>query len=227
MKLFDRLVKENAVVWDAYLHHDFVKQIESGTLPKANFHFYLKQDYMYLLHYGRVCGLLANAATNAVELAFATKYQNIATSVVDGEHILHRSILSEKDAKEASKLKIREESIANIAYTCYMVNVASSGDFLDILVALSSCASGYCHIGREIYARLGEKGLKNHPYESWIRTYSDEVLAPLGAEFEDFVNSYTDSVSEAKFERLSDIFHTVTRLECNFWQQGLTMQMDL
>ena len=49
----------------------------------------------------------------------------------------------------------------------------------------------------------------------------------MGAEFEDFVNSYTDSVSEAKFERLSDIFHTVTRLECNFWQQGLTMQMDL
>ena len=36
MKLFDRLVKENAAVWDAYLHHDFVKQIESGTLPKAN-----------------------------------------------------------------------------------------------------------------------------------------------------------------------------------------------
>ena len=227
MKLFDRLVKENAAVWDAYLHHDFVKQIESGTLPKANFHFYLKQDYMYLLHYGRVCGLLANAATNAVELAFATKYQNIATSVVDGEHILHRSILSEKDAKEASKLKIREESIANIAYTCYMVNVASSGDFLDILVALSSCASGYCHIGREIYARLGEKGLKNHPYESWIRTYAGTAFQAEIQEFEDFVNSYTGDISEVKFEKLSEIFYTVTRLECNFWQHGLEMKINL
>ncbi len=227
MKLFDRLVKENAAVWDAYLHHDFVKQIESGTLPKANFHFYLKQDYMYLLHYGRVCGLLANAATNAVELAFATKYQNIATSVVDGEHILHRSILSEKDAKEASKLKIREESIANIAYTCYMVNVASSGDFLDILVALSSCASGYCHIGREIYARLGEKGLKNHPYESWIRTYAGTAFQAEIQEFEDFVNDYTKAISELKFTHLSEIFHTVTRLECNFWQHGLEMKINL
>ncbi len=227
MQLFDRLVKENAEIWDAYLHHDFVKQIEKGSLPKENFAFYLKQDYMYLLHYGRVCGLLANSASNAREIAFATKYQQIATSVVDGEHVLHRSILGEADSKEASKLEIRKESIANIAYTCYMINVASSGDFLDTLVALSSCASGYCHIGREIYARLGEAGLKNHPYEQWIRTYSDEVLAPLGTEFENFVNSYTDSISEAKFQKLSDIFYTVTRLECNFWQQGLTLQMDL
>ena len=222
MKLFDRLVKENAAVWDAYLHHDFVKQLEKGVLGQENFLFYLKQDYIYLINYAKCYALLANNATTASELRFAMKFQNY---IVEGELELHKSIL--QLGINADALGVKDESLVNIAYTRYMQSVASGGDFIDMLVALSSCAIGYGYIGREIYARLGEKGLKNHPYESWIRTYSDEVLAPLGAEFEDFVNSYTDSVSEAKFERLSDIFHTVTRLECNFWQHGLEMKINL
>ena len=222
MKLFDRLVKENAAVWDAYLHHDFVKQLEKGVLGQENFLFYLKQDYIYLINYAKCYALLANNATTASELRFAMKFQNY---IVEGELELHKSIL--QLGINADALGVKDESLVNIAYTRYMQSVASGGDFIDMLVALSSCAIGYGYIGREIYARLGEKGLKNHPYESWIRTYSDEVLAPLGAEFEDFVNSYTDSVSEAKFKRLSDIFHTVTRLECNFWQHGLEMKINL
>ena len=127
----------------------------------------------------------------------------------------------------ADALGVKDESLVNIAYTRYMQSVASGGDFIDMLVALSSCAIGYGYIGREIYARLGEKGLKNHPYESWIRTYAGTAFQAEIQEFEDFVNSYTGDISEVKFEKLREIFYTVTRLECNFWQHGLTLQVDL
>ncbi|EKP5905396.1 TPA: thiaminase II, partial [Campylobacter upsaliensis] len=30
--LFQKLLKENSQIWDSYLHHDFVKQLENGTL---------------------------------------------------------------------------------------------------------------------------------------------------------------------------------------------------
>lgn len=222
MKLFNRLVGENKEIWHAYLNHEFVKRLESGVLGRENFLFYLKQDYIYLLNYAKCFASLAAAATTAQELRFAVKFQNY---ILEGELELHQSVLSL--GIEASKLSVKDESLANIAYTRYIQSVASSGDFLDLLVALSSCATGYGYIGCEIYARLGEAGLENHPYESWIRTYAGEAFLAEVKAFEEFVNSYTHAVSEAKFARLSEIFYTVTRLECNFWQHGLTMQTDL
>ena len=222
MQLFERLLKANAEIWDAYLHHDFVQTLEKGTLPQENFLFYLKQDYIYLLNYAKCYALLANNATNARELRFAMRFQNY---IVDGELELHKSIL--QLGINADKLGVKDESLVNIAYTRYMQSVANSGDFVDMLVALSSCAVGYGFIGQEIYARLGEQGLSNHPYESWIRTYAGAEFQAEIKEFQAFVDSYTDFVSEAKFAKLSDIFYTVTRLECAFWQHGLDMKLDL
>ncbi|EAH5200146.1 thiaminase II, partial [Campylobacter upsaliensis] len=136
--LFQKLLKENSQIWDSYLHHDFVKQLENGTLKSENFLFYLKQDYIYLIHYAKCYALLALNANNAKELRFAMKFQNY---IVEGELELHKSIL--KLGIDADKLSVKDESLANIAYTRYMLSVGQSGDYLDLLVALSACAIGY------------------------------------------------------------------------------------
>ena len=49
----------------------------------------------------------------------------------------------------------------------------------------------------------------------------------IAKEFEDFVNSYTSSVSAQKVQKLSEIFHTVTRLEVAFWEHSLRMELNL
>ena len=220
MKLFQRLLKENAKVWDEYLHHNFVKELEKGTLKEENFLFYLKQDYIYLINYAKCYALLALNANNAKELRFAMKFQNY---IVEGELELHKSIL--KLGIDADKLCVKDESIVNIAYTRYMLSVGQSGDFLDMLVALSACAIGYGYIGAEIISRLSKDELEKHPYKEWILTYSGEVFQAEIKEFEDFLNSY--EVDENKFKKLSEIFHTVVRLEREFWQHGLSLKLDL
>lgn len=220
MKLFQSLLKENAKVWDEYLHHNFVKELEKGTLKEENFLFYLKQDYIYLINYAKCYALLALNANNAKELRFAMKFQNY---IVEGELELHKSIL--KLGIDADKLCVKDESIVNIAYTRYMLSVGQSGDFLDMLVALSACAIGYGYIGAEIKQRLSKDELEKHPYKEWILTYSGEVFQAEIKEFEDFLNSY--EVDENKFKKLSEIFHTVVRLEREFWQHGLSLKLDL
>lgn len=220
MKLFQRLLKENAKVWDEYLHHNFVKELEKGTLKEENFLFYLKQDYIYLINYAKCYALLALNANNAKELRFAMKFQNY---IVEGELELHKSIL--KLGIDADKLCVKDESIVNIAYTRYMLSVGQSGDFLDMLVALSACVIGYGYIGAEIKQRLSKDELEKHPYKEWILTYSGEVFQAEIKEFEDFLNSY--EVDENKFKKLSEIFHTVVRLEREFWQHGLSLKLDL
>ncbi|WP_273404109.1 thiaminase II [Campylobacter avium] len=220
MKLFQRLLKENAKVWDEYLHHNFVKELEKGTLKEENFLFYLKQDYIYLINYAKCYALLALNANNAKELRFAMKFQNY---IIEGELELHKSIL--KLGIDADKLCVKDESIVNIAYTRYMLSVGQSGDFLDMLVALSACAIGYGYIGAEIISNLSKDELEKHPYKEWILTYSGEVFQAEIKEFEDFLNSY--EVDENKFKKLSEIFHTVVRLEREFWQHGLSLKLDL
>ena len=220
MKLFFCFLKENAKVWDEYLHHNFVKELEKGTLKEENFLFYLKQDYIYLINYAKCYALLALNANNAKELRFAMKFQNY---IVEGELELHKSIL--KLGIDADKLCVKDESIVNIAYARYMLSVGQSGDFLDMLVALSACAIGYGYIGAEIKQRLSKDELEKHPYKEWILTYSGEVFQAEIKEFEDFLNSY--EVDENKFKKLSEIFHTVVRLEREFWQHGLSLKLDL
>ncbi|EAH9959563.1 thiaminase II [Campylobacter coli] len=222
MMLFSNLIKENQKIWDAYLHHDFVKKLEDKSLKQENFLFYLKQDYIYLLNYAKCYARLALNSNTAKELRFAMKFQNY---IVEGEMELHRAILSL--GINADELDIKDESLVNIAYSRYMLSVGENGDFLDMLVALSACAIGYGYIGAEIYQRLGKEKLQNHPYKEWILTYSSDEFQNEIKEFEDFLNSYTQQISQEKFENLSEIFYNVVRLENAFWEHALQMKMDI
>ena len=204
--LFQRLIKENSKIWDAYLHHNFVKKLENGSLAMENFLFYLKQDYIYLIHYAQCYALLALNANNAKELHFAMKFQNY---ILEGELELHKSIL--KLGIDAERLSVKDES----------------GDFLDLLVALSACAIGYGYIGKELYEKLGAKGLENHTYREWILTYSGKEFQDEIKEFEDFLNSYSNQTSKEKFDKLNTIFGAVVRLETAFWQHALTMNLEI
>ncbi|HED6757380.1 TPA: thiaminase II [Campylobacter coli] len=220
--LFSRLIEANSQIWDEYLHHEFIKKLENGSLKEENFLFYLKQDYIYLIHYAKCYARLALNAKNAEELRFAMKFQNY---IVEGEIELHKSIL--KLGIDTDKLNVKDESLTNIAYTRYMLSVGESGDFLDMLVALSACAIGYGYIGAEIYKRLDKEKLQNHPYKEWILTYSSDEFQNEIKEFEDFLNSYTQKISQEKFENLSEIFYNVVRLESAFWEHALQMKMDI
>ncbi|HEB9304406.1 TPA: thiaminase II [Campylobacter coli] len=220
--LFSRLIEANSQIWDEYLHHEFVKKLENGSLKEENFLFYLKQDYIYLIHYAKCYARLALNAKNAEELRFAMKFQNY---IIEGEIELHKSIL--KLGIDADKLNVKDESLTNIAYTRYMLSVGESGDFLDMLVALSACAIGYGYIGAEIYKRLDKEKLQNHPYKEWILTYSSDEFQNEIKEFEDFLNSYTQKISQEKFENLSEIFYNIVRLESAFWEHALQMKMDI
>lgn len=218
--LFEKLVKQNENLWLDYVNHEFVKQLESGTLRRENFIFYLKQDYIYLINYAKAYARLAINATTPAELRFALKCQN---ELIQGELLLHQSIL--ELGIDTAKFSTFDESVVNIAYSRYLMSVGESGDFLDMLVALSACAVGYAVIGKNIRRNLGQIPA-NHPYKEWIDTYSSSEFLKEADEFVAFLNSYENVVNEPKFQRLSEIFANVTRLEICFWQHGLKMELQ-
>ncbi|MBZ7941762.1 TenA family protein [Campylobacter molothri] len=220
--LFQKLIKENLKIWNAYIQHNFVKQLENETLSKEQFLFYLKQDYIYLINYSKCYARLALNANTVEELRFAIKFQNYT---LEGELELHKSILNL--GIDINNFNEKDESLINIAYSRYILSVGENGDFLDMLIALSACAIGYGYIGNAIYKNISQEKLQNHPYKEWILTYSSQEFQTTVKEFEDFVNSYGNQISEEKFKKLNSIFRNVVRLEIAFWEHSLTMQTNI
>ncbi|MBZ7955115.1 TenA family protein [Campylobacter molothri] len=220
--LFQKLIKENLKIWNAYIQHNFVKQLENETLSKEQFLFYLKQDYIYLINYSKCYARLALNANTVEELRFAIKFQNYT---LEGELELHKSILNL--GIDINHFGEKDESLINIAYSRYILSVGENGDFLDMLIALSACAIGYGYIGNEIYKNISQEKLQNHLYKEWILTYSSQEFQTTVKEFEDFVNSYSNQISEEKFKKLNSIFRNVVRLEIAFWEHSLTMQTNI
>ncbi|MDJ0859218.1 MAG: thiaminase II [Dinoroseobacter sp.] len=204
--------------WNAYTRHAFVAGLQDGSLPRDAFLHYLKQDYIFLMHFSRAWGLaIAKAATLAeMQSACATVH-----ALLHHEMALHTEICAaagiDKDTLEATV-----ERAENMAYTRFVLEAGYSGDFLDLLAALAPCVLGYGEIG----ARLASSGYSD-TYSDWIGTYGgdeyQEVCKETGQLIENALRhrlgaEYTLS---PRFSQLGETFAKATTLEVGFWDMGL------
>ena len=75
--MIEQLIQQAQPYWKQYIEHEFVQQLAKGTLPKACFQHYLKQDYIYLFHYSRAFALGVFKARNFAEMAMPRKTLDI------------------------------------------------------------------------------------------------------------------------------------------------------
>ncbi len=202
--------------WDAYSRHAFVEGIADGTLPRENFLFYLRQDYIFLSHFSRAWAL---AAAKAGRMAEMTACAGTLHALVHHEMPLHVRICA-GEGIDAAALEATEEAPENLAYTRYVLEAGYSGDFLDLMAALAPCVLGYGEIG----ARLKGAG---GPYRDWIETYGGDDYQDLCREVGRMIDAGLEhrlGPGWAELPRagaLADRFATATRLEVGFWGMGL------
>ena len=219
MALFSRLKTVNEDVWTAYTAHDFVKAIQAGTLPEAAFAHYLKQDYLFLIHFARAYALAAYKSDNLADLRTAAE---TVTGLINMEMKLHVDYckgwgLSEED------MQAEEEAPENMAYTRYVLEKGHAGDVLDLYVALAPCVVGYGEIGRRLI-QSPDTIKDGNPYLPWIEMYaSDDYQQVAQGAIEQLDTLAKSRFTEARFGSLSKVFREATRLEVGFWQMGLNI----
>ena len=204
--------------WDAYTRHEFVAGLGDGSLPRQAFLHYLKQDYVFLIHFSRAWALGVVKAGNLDEMKTCA---GTVDALVNHEMQLH----VETCAAVGISAKMLEETVeadANLAYTRYVLEAGFSGDFMDLMAALAPCVMGYGEIG----ARLKDEATSDE-YRPWINTYA-------GSEYQGVCQSVGTMIDAAAQARLGptwresprmgalvDRFATATRLEVGFWGMGL------
>ena len=203
--------------WRDYVAHPFVRGLGDGTLPEAAFRHYLVQDYLFLIQFARAYGLAAYKADTLAEIRAAS---DGLKALVEVEMDLHRAYCADWGIDEAA-LEAVEADGATLAYTAYVLERGHAGDLLDLRVALAPCVVGYGEIGARLAADPATR-TQGNPYGPWIAMYAgDEYQALMRAEVEALDALAARRGGHARFEALSAVFRTATRLEAAFWQAGL------
>lgn len=210
---------EAGATWRKYVEHPFVTRLGDGTLPETAFLHYLIQDYIFLVHYSRAWALAVVKSNSLDEMKTAAA---AVDALVNHEMALHVEVCRGAGLTE-EQIYTAEEEVENLSYTRYVMDAGLSGDFLDLIAALSPCVFGYGEIG----LRLAGTAAADTPYRNWIDTYA-------GAEYQGLCDGAAGMLEAAvaarlgpqpeaspRWATLSARFKTATRLEVGFWDMGL------
>jgi len=214
---FERLKQACSAEWRAYREHEFVRQLGAGTLPMESFQHYLKQDYLFLVHFGRAWGL---AVYKSRDIGQLRQSLDSLKAIIDVELDLHVKFCGEWGITE-SELADLDESRATLAYTRYVLEAGNRGDILDLHVALAPCIAGYAEIGNWLMDQRFTVRL-NNPYGAWLDMYTSKEFQQAAQAEIDWINAHMEDLGEARFHELARIFSEATRLETDFWEMGLT-----
>lgn len=207
------------VAWRDYTRHAFVEGLKDGSLPRPAFLHYLRQDYVFLVHFSRAWALAVVKSETHQEMLTAVGTVN---ALVCEEMQLHVGICEAAGIPQ-QELFATAERPENLAYTRFVLEAGYSGDLLDLLAALAPCVMGYGEIGTRLAA---EK--TSDTYADWINTYADAGYQSACAAVGELLDSAltrrlgADFTNTPRWDRLCDTFRTATELEVGFWQMGLT-----
>jgi thiaminase/transcriptional activator TenA len=217
MKSSEAFRQGSHAIWEASYHHPFVQGIGDGSLPEERFRFYLAQDYVYLIDFGRFFAL---AAAKAAGLAPMERFAKLLEETLHFEMDLHRAVCAEFGLSRQELERTRPAPTC-LGYTSYLLRVAYEGEAASLLAALLPCSWGYGEIG----LRLKARGLPPvAPYAKWVETYASPEYQALVGWLRTLFDETVAEVGPAPRLRLQEIFDTSSRWEYLFWEMAWKME---
>lgn len=217
MKKFTELLREKAnPIWEANLHHPFVKGIAEGDLSLECFKYYVLQDSYYLSHFARV---QAMGAARAEDLYTTSRMAAHAQGTNDAELALHATFMKQ--------LQITEEELANFEpaptayhYTSHLYRVAESGSLGEIISAILPCYWIYQEIGETFKDATPHEPI----YQEWIAAYGGEWFSQLVQEQINRLDDLAEKASEQEKDKMTRHFLISCEYEYLFWEMAYTLE---
>lgn len=191
-----------APLWEASLTHPFVAGIGDGSLDERIFQWYIRQDYLFLIDYGR---LLSLGAARAPRLSWMRRFAGLSLAVLETEMELHRSFAAKWSVRDLEATTLEP---ATAAYCDFLLRTATLGDFSELAAAVAPCMWGYAEIGTALAASA-----TSDRYAEWIDMYSGEEFGELAA----WSRELLDEV-DGELAAMEAAFVTSSRHELAFWE---------
>lgn len=178
MSIAIQLWQANQDLATACLHHPFVQGIGDGSLPKAQFAYYVGQDAFFLEAFARAYSI---AAAKVTDWQGFNIFHDLAGGVLQ-ELMLHQNYANQWQVD----LQTVEPGAATRRYTDFLLATAWSQDVGITTVAMLPCMRLYAFLGQQ----LAQNGIPAHLYSDWIRTYSSDEFEPLAQQLAELADRY-------------------------------------
>ncbi len=169
-RLSELLRQKVAGIWEAQHQHPFVRGIGDGTLGLERFQFWLRQDYVFLIEYARLLGL---AAARSPDLETMVCFARLLKETLETEMSLHRAYAAEFGIN-CEELEQESSAPTTRAYTDFLLRVATTGDFVELVAALLPCMWCFSEIGQQLATQPAPSEKR---YARWIAMYSSRGVA--------------------------------------------------
>jgi thiaminase (transcriptional activator TenA) len=186
MSIAESLWQANQDLAIACLQNPFVQGIADGSLPKSKFAYYVGQDAFFLEAFARAYSIAAAKAPNWQGFGI---FHDLASGVLQ-ELQLHQSYA----AQWAVDLRSIEPGAATRRYTDFLLATAWSQDVGTTTAAMLPCMKLYAFLGQS----LAQRGIPDHAYADWIRTYSSDEFEPLAVQLAELANQYATSTNSVR-----------------------------
>ena len=191
-----------APLWEASLEHPFVQGIGDGTLDERAFQWYIRQDYLFLIDYGR---LLSLGAARAPRLSWMRRFAALSLAVLETEMELHRGFAARWGVADLDATVLEP---ATAAYCDFLLRTASVGDFCELAAAVAPCMWGYAEIGTALAGSA-----TSDRYAEWIEMYASDEFGELA----DWSRELLDEV-DGDSALMKAAFVASSRHELAFWE---------
>jgi thiaminase (transcriptional activator TenA) len=210
------LWQSTASIFDAILAHPFLRGLTDGSLPEDSFRFYVKQDALYLRQYARC---LALASAKAPSAYWCEMFAAHAQSALNVERSLHEAYFAAWGLAP-DDVAATPPTPTTVAYTSYLLRVAGTGTFEELIGAILPCYWIYWEVGKALLVT----GSPNPVYQRWIDAYASEQFASAVQRVLDAANRSSLDLPESRLSVIRQHYLTASRYEWMFWDAAYNLE---
>ena len=214
MSLFSHLRESAAPIHARILAHPFVRGLGDGSLPGDRYHYYLRQDYLFLIQF---CRVLALAVARSEDLAVAARFSDLLNMTLNSEMDLHRETCWAAGISPEA-LEETRPAPTTAAYTAHLRLAAETGDLATILAAILPCAYGYWEIASAL--RAGGLPERQPLYVNWIKMYTSDEYEAMARWLAGLLDRLGTELPPERGDALREVFLTSQRYEYLFWEMA-------
>ncbi|HVB13145.1 MAG TPA: TenA family protein [Candidatus Dormibacteraeota bacterium] len=211
----DQLWMSGRRIFEQISTHPFVKGIGDGSLPQAQFHFFLTQDQIFLDYYARsLCALAVRAADRNEALLFSQD----AVTVLESEQ--------EAESRWLDGLTMGGSAVpalpapTTLGYGNYLLASTLTAGRLEALTAVLPCYWVYSAVGQ----MLARRGSPSVLYQEWIGVYADPDFDLIVNRVRQVIDAESVHQPEERIAAAEVSFLTAMRYEWAFWDMAWNME---
>ncbi len=216
LKFSEELWESVKDIYKAIIEHEFLKGLVTGSLGEEKFKFYVIQDALYLREFAKALSLAASKAPREDWLLTLNEHSKNTLIV---ERALHDSFFKDwRLSKE--EVYSKPMSPTNLAYTNYLIAIAYSRPFHEVLGSLLPCYWIYWEVGKE----LSKRGSRKELYQRWIETYSAEDFGKVCLSVIDMMDNVSESLTLENKNSVKAHFTITSKYEYLFFDSAYKLE---